>query len=325
MAYTKKHTLDSLKEGDRVDDIFALKVRRGIQSYAKGHMFALILTDSSGKSIDYKYWGGTDEPAVRRLYESIGEDSVVYVQGRVSSYQGRLQISTNEPDTIFAVPEGEYNPSDFIMGARADRDQMVKLLKTNIDSVENPDLKALLKKIFDDPDTLEKFSLHPGAIEIHHNWVGGLMQYTLEVLEYCLLSKKLFPDLDRDLLVAGSLLHDIGKLQEIAVSARIKGSRKGQLQGHIMLGHALVSKAADEQGTPEPVRDKLLHIIVSHHGRMDYGSPKAPMFSEAQAVYFADELSSKISELTEYTKWAAESTDDEFMYHKRYQRNILLR
>jgi 3'-5' exoribonuclease len=324
MAYSKKQPLDSIREGDVIDDVFVVKVKKGVQPYVKGHSFHLLLTDSSGRTIDYKYWGGRDEGAVKQLYDSIPVDGVVHIQGRASTYQGRLQISTDETGSIRPLAEGEYNPEDFIKPAKLDVDELYRLLEARISQVENPEMRELLEHIFSDEKLREKFKRHPGAIEIHHNWIGGLIQHTLEVLEYALLSKKLFPDLDEDLLTAGAVLHDIGKLEEMTVTTRIKGTRKGQLKGHIALGYGMVSKAMDELGTSEDVRDKLLHIILSHHGRNEYGSPKPPMLPEAFAIYYADELSSKLSEITEYVKWAKEVTDDEFMYHRRHGHNILL-
>ncbi|MFH1054952.1 MAG: HD domain-containing protein [Candidatus Altiarchaeota archaeon] len=324
MVYAKKQPVDSLRDGDRVEDVFAVKVKRGFSQYAKGYTFQLLFTDSSGRTIEYKYWGGQDEGKVRRLYDSIPADGIVYVQGKASTYMEKLQVSTNEPDTIRPLKEGEYNPDDFIMPAKKDLDTMWRELEGHISRVKSQEVKSVLERVFQDVKVKEKFRRHPGAIEIHHNWTGGLLQHTLEVAEYSLLSWKLFPDMDQDLLIAGSLLHDIGKLEELTVTTRIKGTRKGQLKGHIALGYGRVSKAMDELKTGEDVRDKLLHMIISHHGSMEYGSPKPPMIPEAFAVNYADVLSSKLSEITEYVKWAKDNTDDEFMYHKRHGHNILL-
>ncbi|MFH1402960.1 MAG: HD domain-containing protein [Candidatus Altiarchaeota archaeon] len=324
MVYSKRQPIDSISEGDRIDDIFVVKIKKGIQPYSKGFSFQLLLTDSSGRTIDYKYWGNVNEDVVKSVYESIKPDSVVYVQGKASKYNDKLQISTNEPDIIRALQKGEYSPEDFIIPAKMDVGEMYGLLMERISGVGDPELKKLLERIFNDPPTSEKFKTHPAAIEIHHNWTGGLLQHTLEVVEYALLSHRLFPDMNKDLLVAGSLLHDIGKLEELEVTSRVKGTRKGQLEGHISIGYAMVSEYMKELGTGVETREKLLHIILSHHGRLEYGSPKPPMTPEAFAVYYADDMSSKLSEITDYVKWAKDSTDDEFMYHKRHGYNILL-
>jgi 3'-5' exoribonuclease len=322
--HAKKTPVSDLREGERVEDIFVVKIRKGMKSYAKGYSFGLLLSDASGRTVSYRYWGDEDQEAVKGMYESIKADSVVLVQGRVERFQDRLQISTNPPDTIRALREGEFRPDEFIGPARRDTGEMVTELKGYIERVRNPEVRRLLDRVFGQA-LLERFCNHPGAIEIHHNWRGGLLQHTLEVMKYCDLSGRVFPELDMDILIAGALLHDIGKLDEIETTTRIKGTLRGQLRGHIALGYGYVSGVMDELNTPEEIREKLLHIMLSHHGNVEYGSPRQPMFPEAVAVYFADELSSKLAEFTEFKKRSREETEDDFMYSRRHGRNILLR
>jgi 3'-5' exoribonuclease len=322
--YEKGKPISELREGERVEDIFVVKIKRGVQAYAKGYRFDLILSDSSGRTMNYTYWGGDNQEAVKGLYESVKADSVVLVQGRVESFRDRLQISTNPPDTIRVLKEGEFRPGEFIGPPRRDIEGMVTELRGYINRLRNPEVKRLLERVFE-PSLLDRFKVHPGAIEIHHNWRGGLLQHTLEVARYCELSKGLFPDLDTDILIAGALLHDVGKLDEIEVTTRIKGTVKGQLSGHVALGYGYVSGVMDELGIGREVREKLLHVMLSHHGNMEYGSPKKPMFPEAVAVYFADELSSKLAEMTEFIRLSRDETEDDFMYSRRHGRNILLR
>jgi 3'-5' exoribonuclease len=194
-----------------------------------------------------------------------------------------------------------------------------------IASIKNEQLKKLLSSIFEEVSIKEKFKTHPGGIEIHHNWIGGLLQHTLEVAKYCELSVGAYPTMNRDLLVAGCLLHDIGKLEELEVTARIKGSRRGQMHGHIVLGSIFVANEMNKLGVDEEIKDKLLHIIISHHGTNELGSPKEPMLPEAVAVYYADEMSSKLAEIIEYIEDNKLGTEDEFKYNYRKDRNIFLR
>lgn len=323
--FSKKQKVSGLKEGDIVNDVFFVKFKKGIGQYAKGFSFELMLSDNSGKNIDYKYWGNQDEKKVRELYNSIKPDSIVHLQGKVSSYKNRLQLATNEPHIIEVLKEEQYNADDFIKSAKKNVDSLYLELLKCIELVENPKIKELLIKIFKTKEIEDKFKKHPGAIEIHHGWVGGLLEHTLEVFNYCRLSWELFPKLNKDLLIAGALLHDIGKLDEIAVTSRIKGTIKGQLAGHLVLSVVFVSNKCDEIGMDEEIKNKLLHILVSHHGKPELGSPKEPMFPEAVVVYYADELSSKTSEMVDFVEDAKSSTEDDFMYHKRNGRNILLR
>ncbi len=172
---------------------------------------------------------------------------------------------------------------------------------------------------------MEKFKEHPGAITVHHHWIGGLLEHTFEVVEYCETTIKLFPNLDRDLLITGAILHDVGKLEELETTSRIKGSEIGQLVGHLVLGISFLMKKLDQSELDDLTKNKLIHMLVSHHGKLENGSPKEGMFSEAIALYYADELSSKISEMSSYIKESKEKTDDDFMYNYRYKKNIFLK
>jgi len=323
--FVKNRKVSELREGDGVDDIFFVKFKKGVSSYVGGFSFELTLSDASGKNIDYKYWGGKDEIKVKALYDSIYPDSIVRVQGKISSYKGRFQLSANEPAVVEVLREGQYDDADFVKPAKRDVDTMYVELLRAVASVKHPKLKVLLEGVFNDKELAAKFKKHPGAITIHHNWTGGLLQHTLEVLSYCATSLENFPTLDRDVMYAGALLHDIGKLDELAVTSRIKGTKKGQLTGHLVLGSVFVSNKCDEVGLEETVKDKLLHILVSHHGKPEFGSPKEPMFPEAVVVYYADELSAKVAEVLDFVEDSKLETEDDFMYHKRYAKNILLK
>ncbi len=325
--YEKKQPISSLNEGDRVEDIFVVKIKKGMMPYRnkEGSYFRLLLSDKSGKTLEYNYWGSEDTAAVKKIYDSVKPDSVILVKGVVSSFGGKLQLTSNEPSELTVLKPGEYDEREFIKPPKRDPKKMYEELLREIDSVKNAQIKKLLEKIFKNKDTGKKFMNYPGGIEIHHNWTGGLLQHTLEVLEYCKLSREQFPELDMDLLTAGALLHDIGKLEELAVTSRIKGTNRGQLVGHIVLGATYVSNRMDETGMDEELRDKILHMMVSHHGKLEYGSAKEPMFPEALVLYYADEMSSKIAEISDFVKSSREDTEDDFMYNRRKRRNILLK
>ncbi len=324
--YTKKQPISGLIEGDRVEDIFVVKIKKAVIPYARGYRFNLILSDSSGMSIQCTYWGESDQELVRRVAETIKPDSVVFIRGTVQDFNGKLMISVNPPDSIIPLKEGDYSRDDFVSPPRRNIEEMSAEFVKYIEGVKNPQIKAVLERMFlEDSAFMEKFRTHPAAIEIHHNWRGGLLQHTLEVLRYCDISKELFPQMDSDLLTAGAILHDIGKTDELEVTSRIKATEKGQLKSHISLGYARVLKVMDKLNTPEGIRNKLLHIILSHHGNLEYGSPKEPMFPEAVAVYFADELSSKLTQFIDFQEFAKKATEDSFMYSNRLGRNVYLK
>lgn len=321
--YIKKQPINKLKEGDVVKDIFVVKIKKSIRPYVKGYCFDLILSDASGGSLEYKFWGGQDENKVREIFDLIKADCVVFVEGRVSLYNEKLQISGDEFSVLKVLEPEEYD-AEFIMAEKKDVEEMYLALISKINSMENQELKKFLSNIFEE-DLKDKFKKHPGAIQIHHNWIGGLLQHTLEVIEYCETSVKIFEELDRDLLLTGAMLHDIGKLEEIETTSRIKDTQKGQLIGHLVLGVDYVSKKLENSGLDEILKNKILHLIVSHHGKAEFGSSKEPMIPEAVVLYYADELSSKTSEMIEFVKEHKEKTEDDFMYLYRHGKNVFLR
>ena len=321
---SKKKLISEYKEGDEVKDIFVVKFKKGVSPYTKGYSFNLVLTDSSGKSIDYKYWGGPEEVSVKAVYDKIKDDSVIYVEGKVSSYNNKPQISSNEGIHLMNVIEkSQYNEEDFIKKTTKDIDMMYSKLVEHVEKVQDEKIKLLLKTILSElGGSLKK---HPAAISIHHNWVGGLLEHILEILRYCEVSAELFPELNKDLLTAGALLHDIGKIEEMEMTTRIKGTNKGMFTGHILLGSIFVSNKMDELGIDEETKNRILHMIVSHHGKIEFGALKEPMFPEAVVLHYADELSSKTVEMLNFIKEKKEDTEDDFMYHPKKNLNIFLR
>jgi 3'-5' exoribonuclease len=324
MIFKKSFPINTLKEGDKIKDIFVVKFKKGVTEYSKGYSMTLTLTDSSGKNIEYKYWGDRNEAKIRELYDSIKQDAVILVNGTVSTYMDKQQlISDSNTGILIPLLKEQYESAEFIMLSKKDLDILYSELNSKIESIKNPELKKFINEIFE--ETGEKFKIHPGAIQIHHNWIGGLLEHTLEVIEYCETSFRLYPDLDHDLLIAGAILHDIGKLEELVTTSRIKGSEKGQLIGHLALGIVYLSEKFKKSDIDELTKNKLMHMLVSSHGKTEYGSPKEPMIPEAMALYYADESSSKISEMILFIKEAKDATEDDFMYNSKKGHNIFLK
>ncbi len=322
--FSKKQPISALKEREVVDDIFVVKIKKGVAPYVKGFSFTLLLSDNSGRTLEYKYWGGPAEDEVKKLYDAIKEDSVLKIQGVVSVYSGRLQLTTNPPNTVKVLEAEQYDVADFVKPAKRDIDEMYTEVIGYVNQVGDEKIKAFLLKIVNDTAFKEKFKIHPGAIEIHHNWIGGLLEHTLQILAYCKLSWDFFPELDKDLLIAGSILHDIGKMDEIEVTSRIKGTTEGQLIGHTTLGAINLSDKLKETDIDKKIRTKLIHMVISHLGELEFGAGKTPMFSEAVVLHYADELSAKTAEITEFIKEKKEETEDDFMYYRRERKNIYL-
>ncbi|MBL7059097.1 HD domain-containing protein [Candidatus Pacearchaeota archaeon] len=320
--YTKKQPINTINENDVVEDIFVVKIKKSIRPYTKGYSFDLILSDSSGGSLEYKYWGGPNEEEVKAVFNSILPDSVVFITGRAGKYNNKMQISANDTNQLKVLTPEEYE-ANFIRGPKKDVELMYTKLMEKANSIEDPAIKSFVLEILGEFE--DKLKIHPGAIMIHHAWKGGLVQHILEIIEYCETSSELFSELDRDILIAGALLHDIGKLEEIEATTRLKGSRKGQLISHLVIGVNYLAEKLKNSSIDELKKEKLLHVVLTHHGKIEHGSPKPPMIPEAFALYYADELSSKLSEIVDFVEEHKNKTEDDFMFSRRHGSNIFLR
>ncbi len=320
--YTKKQPINTINENDVVEDIFVVKIKKSIRPYSKGYSFDLILSDSSGGSLEYKYWGGPNEEDVKAVFNSILPDSVVFITGRAGKYNNKMQISANDTNQLKVLTPEEYD-ANFIRGPKKDIELMYSKLMEKANSIEDSAIKSFVLEILNEFE--DKLKIHPGAIMIHHAWKGGLVQHIMEIIEYCETSSKLFSELDRDILIAGALLHDIGKLEEIEATTRLKGSRKGQLISHLVLGVNYLAEKLKNSSIDELKKEKLLHVVLTHHGKIEHGSPKPPMIPEAFALYYADELSSKLSEVVDFVEEHKNKTEDDFMFSRRHGSNIFLR
>ena len=322
MVYTKQKQIKELKEGEPVKDIFVVKAKTGVNSYAKGFRISLILSDSSGLNLEYTYWGDTNEDRINEIYKNIKSDSVVLIQGKVNSYRDKLQLSSNAVEEPVVLKSDEYD-ADFISKSKKDVEMLSQEIKKKLEKISDDNIKNFVLKVYSDIEN--NFKNHPGAMAVHHNWRGGLLEHTYEVMKICENCKNLFDSLDENLLIAGAFLHDIGKLEELEMTSKIKRSQRGHLIGHLTLGIIKVNECLEKSNLGELTKDKFLHIITSHHGKEEFGSPKKPMFPEALAIYYADELSSKISAMINFKEEMQELTEDDFAYYKLDGKNIFLK
>jgi len=293
----KKKSTDQISDGEMVDDIFIARAR------GEG----IVLMDSGTRALECHsdHW-----PA------GIRAGAVVHVTGRAVCSGGKMRILC---DSIETLERGTFSLEGLLKPPRRNPEEMRRELFSAIEGVEDEETKALLNEIFGSSE-MERFFVYPGALEIHHAWTSGLLQHTLEVLKYALLAGDM-NRMDRDLLTAGALLHDVGKVFELEDGIRI--SREGALLGHTALGMMYVSKKCDALKINEEKKDKILHIIASHYGRLEYGAPKEPMFPEAFAIYYADELSAKLSRILDFV--SAQDGTEEFAYSARDRRSMYLR
>jgi len=305
------------EDGTLVSSFFRVKTRRIPRKYTKGYMFDVIVTDKSGE-IDLTYWGGNDLDAVQSVFDSFAIGNVVYVSGTVHTWRDQKKINVGEGSgEIRLANEGEYDLDDFIYKTNQDPELLWSYITGIKDSISNPHLKALLNAFFDDEEFAEKFKRIPAAILYHHACIGGLLEHTWEVLKYCEKAVEIHPSLDKDLLFSGAILHDIGKIRENEVSVGINQTREGMLLGHIYIGAEWVKdKISTISDFPSLLSDKLIHIILSHHGKQEYGSFQTPQFPEAATVSCADDIGSRVSQ---YIRAKKDKNTDDF---RRYVRHL---
>ncbi|OPY33282.1 MAG: Dihydroneopterin 2',3'-cyclic phosphate phosphodiesterase [Methanomassiliicoccales archaeon PtaU1.Bin124] len=310
----EKRFVRDLVEGEKVSAAFYVSFKRPIQTYAKGFWFELRVGDRTGE-LPAKYWGGRNEEAVQMIFDSIRDGDIVLVSGTVQKYRDRLEISANpeEKQGVKKLKPGEYDLSHFVAVTDKNIPEMYCRLLEWVGSIQDPYLSKLLCNLFQDDGFAQRFQKCPAAIKHHGNVVGGLLEHTLATLDICHSMQSIYSELDRDLMVAGALLHDIGKVEEYEVSTRISASDPGRLMGHIFLGAEMVRKQiASIEGFPDTLAWKLTHTILSSHGAMEYGSPVVPMFPEALAISLADEAEARMDKMLRLMRTTR--TEDDWTY-----------
>ena len=299
-----------LDNGTRINSCFCVKYQHPPREYANGFRFDVGLADKSGEIV-LTYWGGQNADAVKAVYDSFGKDDIVWVSGLVDVYQNKKKININEgKGEIRRANPDEYQLDDFLHTTNQDIEEMWKKIIEIKESFNNPHLKGLLNAFFSDDVFVEELKKAPAAMYIHHACIGGLLEHTWEVLRYCETVADIHPSLDKELLFTGAILHDIGKMKEFNVSMSIKQSKKGMLVGHTFIGTELIlEKISGLAAFPPLLKDKLIHMILSHQGKREYGAGQEPKFPEAVALYYADEIGSK---LTQYIRAKKDAVTDDF-------------
>lgn len=303
-----------LKPEEKVDGKFVVKFKKPVQPYSKGFRFELRIGGSDGE-VMLKFWGPVNESEVQRLYDSIKKDDVIHVKGVASEYKDNIEISVNSFDGIRVCAPGEYEAREFV--EEADNiPGMFDELASYIDSVKNPDLRKVLSAFFSDPVFLEEFKYGTAAMYKHHARVGGLLEHTLAVTRLCAAICERYPSLDRDLVVVGAVLHDVGKVREFEITTGIKTSTEGMLVGHVIIGLEMFYNRTKDMDIPGDLKLKVRHIILSHHGELEYGSPKTPSFPEALAVHCADSLDAGLTQMLSHKE--NPGTEDDYVYTKDF-------
>lgn len=291
-------SIRDLVPGERVEEFFALrKVER--KEHPGGERLALEFGDSSGR-IDGVMWDGYET-----VLDQLNPGAIVKVRGQVGLYRERPQIKVDRIRP--ATQEDKVDLTSFVPRAPVDADTLASELDRFIDSVSDPYLSQLLKQLLTDGPSREDYLQAAGGKRWHHDSIGGLAEHSLNMARIVDHMCQVYAELDRDLLICGALLHDIGKIEQYEISSMIDYSDEGRLVGHINSGDFRVTTAIRSiAGFPQKTEQLLRHLIVSHQGQMETGSPIVPQTREAFILYYADEIDSKMGAL----RHVAEKTGD---------------
>ena len=304
-----------LTGGERINEIYLCRKKQSALTKAGKPYESLMLQDKTG-TLDAKIW----DPGSLGI-DDFDELDYIAVTGDVTSFQGAYQLNIKR---LRKAQQGEYLPEDYLPCSDKDVDLMYEELLGFIQSARAPYLRQLLESFFvQEEGFAKKFKFHSAAKSVHHGFVGGLLEHTLGVTKNCDYFAQAYPMLDRDLLITAAIFHDIGKLSELSAFPRNDYTDEGQLLGHIMIGAQMVSdRIRTIAGFPETKARELLHCILSHHGELEFGSPKKPALMEALALSFADNVDAKLETMKEALSGAGPANLQWQGYNRMLESNI---
>ena len=281
----EQKSLKSLATKDRVEH-FLLLTNFSVKSTKAGKEYLDLELRDQSILINAKMWDG-----FQSIFPSLRTGIVVKILGTMDEFNGQPQLKIDRIRS--AVKEDNVSTSDFLPKSQRPIKEMETELKTRIDQIKNLHLKELLKVLFEG-ENFSKYQKVPAGKAWHHAYIGGLLEHTLEIVRICELMCDIHGEINRDLLITGAILHDMGKIEELEYESGFDYTDKGKLLGHIVIAGNLIEKAASKMGDfPEDLKNQLIHLILSHQGKLEYASPVTPKTLEAIVLYHADELSAK--------------------------------
>jgi 3'-5' exoribonuclease len=299
--------------GDRVDDIFVLSEKILSQKRDGNNFLNVALSDRTG-TLKGVMWDHVDQTSAR-----VTSGDFVHIKGGVSEYRGTLQVVIKKmepfsPDMV--------DPSDFLPQTSRDIEGMFERLVRITETITTDYLKALIDAFLNDKEFVDKFKTAPAAKKMHHAYIGGLLEHTLSMVSLADKIAGHYSGINRDLLLSGAILHDIGKIDEFEYQFKIDYSDKGRLLNHIVIGIKMVDEKLS--GIKQFPKDQMLllkHLIVSHHGTREFGSPEPPKTIEAFLLNYIDEIDSKVNAIRDFI--ASEDPDETWTsYHRLLERHF---
>lgn len=311
----KKQFINDLKLGDLVKDIFVLSEKNLSRKKDGDSYLNVTFSDKTGH-IKGVVWDNVD-----RITKTAGSGDFVQVDGNISDYKGTLQLVVKEMEKC---GEDHVDPTDFLPTTPRDIEDMFQRLLTIIGSIEKNHIKRLFEAFWRDADFVSKFKSAPAAKRMHHAYIGGLLEHTLSMASLVEKIAGHYRSVDRDLLLAGAVLHDIGKISEYTYRFAIDYSDKGRLLSHIALGLEMVNEKLKEvEDFPEEEVMLLKHMIVSHHGEREFGSLEPPKTIEAIILNYIDEIDAKVNGVRDFMD-AGDAGESWTAYHRILERHFYI-
>ncbi len=304
--------IEELREDEHVIDYYFCKQKQTLKTKAGKTYYSLKLQDKTG-IIDAKIWD------LNKEIKSFEENDYVKIDADVVSHQNNLQLRIVR---LRKADEGEYNVTDYIPSTTKDVNAMYDTIVNYINSFEDEYIKELMLNIYTKrKDVVTSIKTHSAAKSMHHSYMGGLLEHTTNIVTICDFLAGMY-DVNRDLLLTGAMLHDIGKIHELSKFPENDYTDDGQLLGHLIIGTEIVTEEASKiEGFPHELKSLIKHCILSHHGEYEYGSPKLPQITEAVILHLVDNIDAK-SKMYEDAISADKTSGMWVGYHKMLARNI---
>jgi 3'-5' exoribonuclease len=286
--------IDQIQPGSTINDVYMIS-QPILRSTTRGDLYiAMFVSDKSGR-VNGRIWQASEQ-----LFNSLPKEGFAHIKGRSELYQNTLQIVA---DHITVVPAEKVDINDYLPRTEKDIPKMFEEVKRSVSEIKNPFLKALINEFLSDKELMKNFCKAPAATAHHHSYIGGLLEHTNNMLNTAKAIMPFYPQLQSDLVLAGIFLHDMGKTEELSYQMAFGYTDSGQLLGHIVQTVIMVNNKAGAiekagQEVDKEILENLEHIILSHHGQYEFGSPKLPMTAEAFLISFLDNIDAKINQVT---------------------------
>ncbi len=316
LSQPPKQYISQLEDRQAVDTLFLLKDKNlGVGKNSKPWL-GLLLADKSGV-LDGRIWEKADQ-----INKLLNTGDIVRVKGQIQFFQNRKQLVIHKIDV---ESNDQIDMNLFVQQSSFDAKDMYAELSAIVKKLKDEHIKQLLFSTLEDPEIKERLLKSPAAKSIHHAWFGGLLEHILSICHIMEFMAKHYKFLNFDLLIFGAIYHDIGKIWELNIDHGIQYTDRGRLLGHLMMSVELIEKKASRiLGFPDDLKDICKHIVLSHHGTLEYGSPKRPKFLEAVVVNMVDNLDSRVATLHQFLEEERHTGEKWSKYNQMFDRYFLL-